>query len=285
MEEITAQPEAVQELAQPEAKAPEQEASQQIAEGSVETTEEEASQPFLTVKYNKEERPLTREEAKEFAERGMNYDKLKERLQTIQSELERSKSATDVFDEIAEQLHITREEAIERTRKQRLAAQAKAENKPVGQLEAEIDAKTAKAELAQNKAEQATKERHAREMQEFKEAYPDVDVGALSNDVLDDWLQNGMPLTKAYKVAKSTEYEQSNATMKAELETVKERIKEMEQQQKAQEINAENAATAPGPLGSGEPGDKPLTWEDLDKMTPAEREKRHEDIAKLYGWR
>ena len=35
---------------------------------------------FLTVRYNKEERPLSRDAAVEYAQKGMNYDKISERL-------------------------------------------------------------------------------------------------------------------------------------------------------------------------------------------------------------
>ena len=39
-----------------------------------ETTEVKADEPFLTIRYNKEDKGLTREDAITYAQKGMNYD-------------------------------------------------------------------------------------------------------------------------------------------------------------------------------------------------------------------
>lgn len=47
---------------------------------------EEPIQPFLRVKYNKEELELDQDRAKELAQKGLNYDKLQERYQALESD-------------------------------------------------------------------------------------------------------------------------------------------------------------------------------------------------------
>ena len=47
---------------------------------SEESGAQEIAEPFLTVKYNKQEKNLSRDEAREYAQKGMNYDKVSKRL-------------------------------------------------------------------------------------------------------------------------------------------------------------------------------------------------------------
>ena len=58
-----------------------------------EETQEEASEetpaPFLEIKYNKETKNLTQEEAREYAQKGMNYDRLNEKYSALNDTLER----------------------------------------------------------------------------------------------------------------------------------------------------------------------------------------------------
>lgn len=44
-------------------------------------------QPFITVRYNKEDKPLSKEEAVVYAQKGMNYDKISERLKELSARL------------------------------------------------------------------------------------------------------------------------------------------------------------------------------------------------------
>lgn len=52
-----------------------------------EARSEGAERPFLTVRYNKQDKPLSREEAAVYAQKGMNYDKLSERLKAADEQL------------------------------------------------------------------------------------------------------------------------------------------------------------------------------------------------------
>lgn len=57
--------------------------------GSNETERSEGNQgeTFLTIRYNKEDMPLSKEEAVVFAQKGMNYDKLSERIKELSARL------------------------------------------------------------------------------------------------------------------------------------------------------------------------------------------------------
>lgn len=46
-------------------------------------------EPFLKVTYDKQERGLTRDEAKDFAEKGMNYDRMRDKYNGLYGQLER----------------------------------------------------------------------------------------------------------------------------------------------------------------------------------------------------
>ena len=67
----TAQPQAATEANRPG------EATETVSEAS---GAQEIAEPFLTVKYNKQEKNLSRDEAREYAQKGMNYDKVSKRL-------------------------------------------------------------------------------------------------------------------------------------------------------------------------------------------------------------
>lgn len=84
------------ETAQPEA---EQEASQLTEK--VETKPDEASQPFMRVKYNKEDIELDEKQAREYTEKGMNYDKIKERVTEYEAKAEDRKEVDEFLNMVS----------------------------------------------------------------------------------------------------------------------------------------------------------------------------------------
>ncbi len=99
----------MEETAQPQA-APEANQLGEIAEAAVETSMiNENMEPFLTVKYNKQEKNLSQDEAREYAQKGMNYDKISDRLkQTKQRLIEYEKTSS------AKANGINRQESVNR---------------------------------------------------------------------------------------------------------------------------------------------------------------------------
>ena len=74
----------------------------------------EEQQAFLRVKYNKEELELDEATARELAQKGMNYDKLQEKLQQVESDPRLS-----FVDEMANQFGMTVPEYLDAVRQQR----------------------------------------------------------------------------------------------------------------------------------------------------------------------
>lgn len=126
---------------------------------------EAADKPFLTVRYNKQDKPLSREEAAMYAQKGMNYDKLSERLKTADEQLERLGGLKALAAEYAAQNGATETEALDAIRL-KLAG-----NDTQAVVNAQLDAFTA--------------------------AHPDIDPRKLPEAVLTAW-KRGVPLSEAY---------------------------------------------------------------------------------------
>ena len=67
---------------------PDRETVEESAQKPQEETQE-AEEPFLNIKYDKQEYGLTKEEAKDLAEKGKNYERLFEKYSTLNSNIER----------------------------------------------------------------------------------------------------------------------------------------------------------------------------------------------------
>lgn len=78
------------------------------------TEEAEPVNPFLKVKYNKEELDLDEERARELAQKGLNYDKVTERLQALESD-----PRLRFIEEIASQHNMTPQEYMQAVQQQR----------------------------------------------------------------------------------------------------------------------------------------------------------------------
>jgi hypothetical protein len=88
-------------------------------EEQIETTEPELEQPteqtpFLKVKYNKEEMELDEERARELAQMGMNYPKLQEKLQALESDPRLS-----FVEELAQQFNMSVPEYLDAVKAQK----------------------------------------------------------------------------------------------------------------------------------------------------------------------
>ena len=77
--------EQAEDLPEPSQENTEVEETEQTSEE--ETTESE-QEPFLTIRYDKEDIPLTQEEAIALAQKGKNYDRLSEKYNNLNNELE-----------------------------------------------------------------------------------------------------------------------------------------------------------------------------------------------------
>ena len=131
-----------------------------------EQSEDAQAEAFLTVRYNKEALPLTREAAAEFAQKGLNYDKLNGRLAQASQKLEAYEGIEKLAREIAEHNGVSESEALEA-----LVQRIGSEQQTQAAVNAQLDA--------------------------FVQAYPDIDPCALPEAVLGAW-KSGTPLCDAY---------------------------------------------------------------------------------------
>ncbi|MGI5849659.1 MAG: hypothetical protein ACOX8Q_06310 [Christensenellales bacterium] len=157
----TAQPQADDSANQPDMAAPES--------GGTEGVPQEA---FLTVRYNKEERPLSKEAAVEFAQKGMNYDKLYERLKQAADKLT-AYEKSDFF----------------KTAQSYADKNGRPTKEVLELMQRQIDL-----QLDPNAARQTAVDS---QLDTFMRANPGIDPRALPEDVLKAW-KRGVPLYEAY---------------------------------------------------------------------------------------
>lgn len=200
---------------------------QPAAEGSEEPPV--ATDETFTIKVNKEERICTREEMISLAQKGADYDRIREKLNGQQE-------AMDLLTEMAKEggtdipglldsfrLDLLKKQGLsEDVAKERLARQ---------KLEKENAALKAEKSAAAPKAETA-KERAQRELADFRKVYPKVDLTEdLMAKLMPD-IKNGVSMTEAYRNFETAEKDA--------------RIAELELQLSAQKQNATNRASSPG---------------------------------------
>lgn len=193
-----------------------------------EQQQEEQRQAFLKVKYNKEEMDLDEDTARELAQKGLNYDKVQERLQALESD-----PRLGFVEELAKEQGMTTEQYLQ-------AVQEYKEQERINELVQKGISEDVAQELLENRkfreqyeAEQKTKQEEAKKDKEFGEFFDffkqangrDFDS---KNDQIPqevwDANKNGVPLKYAY-------LEHHTKQLQAQLQTIKQ--------------NEENAKKAP----------------------------------------
>ncbi len=129
--------------------------------------------PFLTVRYNKEERPLTREAAAEYAQKGLNYDKINGRLSDAEQRLAGLSELETLARSYAQRRGLPETQALAALK---------------GTLEGDVQT-AINAQLAA-----------------FIQAYPEENLQQLPAAVMDEW-RRGVPLKEAYLSHKAAELE------------------------------------------------------------------------------
>ena len=219
-------------------------ASEEEAE-EVSDSNTDAAQMF-TLKVNKEERQVNLEEMTALAQKGADYDRVKEQaaqlrqantdLQAKLDGLVPNQSALDILNIVAEKGGLSLEQLAESLyvnfRKSAGASEDVArEELKSARLEKELNAYKAK-QTQQQEQENDSESRAQKEIEEFQKEYPDV---ALTEELVDKLLpdvKNGMRLTTAYR-----KYEKAQDTAK---------IAELERKLSAKAQNDKNKRNSPG---------------------------------------
>ena len=206
-------------------------------------TETTGQEETFTLKVNKEEKTYSREEVITLAQKGADYDRVKEQLTQsrqentdLQEKLSGQQEAMEVLDELAKDAGTDLPGLLKNLRFGMLKKQGlsdDAANERLLRLAAEKEVTTLKAAATeQTKTEETGADRAKREVSEFREEYPNVE---LSKELLDKLLpdvQGGMSLLKAYQ---KLERAQKDA-----------QIAELQKQLEAEKQNKQNRSASPG---------------------------------------
>lgn len=200
----------------------------------------------FTIKVNKEERKVTLEEMTTLAQKGADYDRVKEQntkhqqtITDLQSKLEgvsSQQAVLDILGTIAQRSNSTLEQLAESLyinfRKSAGASEDVArEELKSAKLEKELNSYKAK-QTQQQEQETDAEARAKRDLEDFTREYPDVELTEELVDKLVPDIQNGMSLSAAYR---KHEKAQDSA-----------RIAELERQLAAKAQNDKNKKRSPG---------------------------------------
>jgi hypothetical protein len=193
-------------------------------EEPIETTEQEPTEqpteqtPFLKVKYNKEEMELDEERTRELAQKGLNYDKVQEKLQALESD-----PRLTFVQELAQQFNMSVPEYLE-------AVKAQKEEQRIQELVEQGISQELAQEMLENRkfreqfeAEKKAKADEAKKNEEYNEFFehfrqangrdyqPNTD--AIPESVWEA-ANNGVPLKFAYM-------QHQNQVLQQQLQTLK----------------------------------------------------------------
>jgi len=185
----------------------------------------QAEPQYFNVKYNKEDMQIPYDQAPDYIQKGLNYDKQVERLNTYQSDLERVArvSGYDSVEEMRAALS-EHEQELEANQWREQGIDPDAMNKF---LENHPDIQYAR----QMKAEQAAAKQFDQYVSEFNQAHPDVKPEDVSQEVFNLMDTKGLSLTEAYRIHN---YDQ---------------LAKNAQQQAIRGLN-QNSSSSPGSLGT-----------------------------------
>lgn len=200
----------------------------------------------FTIKVNKEECKVTLEEMTTLAQKGADYDRVKEQntkhqqtIADLQSKLEgvsSQQAVLDILGTIAQKSNSTLEQLAESLyinfRKSAGASEDVArEELKSAKLEKELNSYKAK-QTQQQEQETDAEARAKRDLEDFAREYPEVELTEELVDKLVPDIQNGMTLSAAYR-----KYEKAQDSA---------RIKELERQLAAKAQNDKNKKRSPG---------------------------------------
>lgn len=227
--------------------------SDETPEGKEAPTEEkpaaesdQAAETF-TIKVNKEERQVSREEMITLAQKGADYDRVKAAVEQAKSDNTALKEqnakmqeAYDLLDTLAGESKITVPELLRVFRVNRLKGQGLSEDaarERVAREDAERELQTLKAQQQKAAQPKPGGDRAKREVEEFRKTYPDVQITEALVDSLMDDVRAGMTMTQAYQKQEAAKKDEEIRRLTAELE--------------AERKNKENRASSPGSQKDG----------------------------------
>lgn len=164
----------------------------ETAEGQEQTEE---TPQMIKVKYNHEEREITLDEARELAQKGMNYDKQLEKLQQLESD-----PRLAFVESLAEQNNMSVDEYIEAVKVQREQEEINQliqQNIPEDIAKELLESRKFRENFKAKEKETETQSKQEAEYKDFIESFPNVDAETIPAEVWEKASQ-GIPLKYAY---------------------------------------------------------------------------------------
>lgn len=205
---------------------------------------------FISVKYDKETRQVSMEDAPGWIQKGMNYDRVKEQLDTtrqnaeaLQEKLSQQDGYMETLELISQTINVPIPELLERLHVNAVIGTGKTEAEAKAIIRADkLERQLKGKEQAQEKEktqEDTKTQQVAKELSDFREQFPDVNLDDTALlERLRPYIQSGMSLTSAY-------LKQENERQAAEITRLQQ---EQERKQAAQEQNKKNRAKTPGSM-------------------------------------
>ena len=204
----------------------EEEVDEDTPGDETETEEAESNEPFLSIRFNHEDRALTREEAITMAQKGMNYDNLNNKYIQLNGEIEKlaqmnGMNVTDYLKSLNDmQMNFAINKEIQALKKQFPDTNEEL-LKEIARTRVN-DAQKNKASNEENvRAQEAEKKKQeiARQIDKFQKRYPNVDPRKLNDRVL-GLMQEGYTMLEAYDTWRDEE-SKAQAQEKTKQEAVK----------------------------------------------------------------
>lgn len=195
----------------------------------------------FTLKVNKEEKTVTREQMIAYAQKGADYDRVKAAVEQAKSDntalkeqIAGMQEGHELLTQLASDAKVTVAELLDTMRANRYKGQGLSDDAARERVAREKAEKALEAEKGKNPAPRAETpaQRAAREVKEFRAEFPDADLSKEQMDKLMGDVQNGMSLTEAYRKQESAEKDA--------------RIRQLEEELAAEKKNRENRASSPG---------------------------------------
>lgn len=242
--------------AQEAQEAPTAEETEDAADGqeSEESGTEETSEAVnpvpeqkFAIKVDKETREVGIEELKTLAQKGAAFDRAKEQLtearqtvQTLQAELDSNKPIAELVRRVAKDISTTPEELLKRVQVNWRMSKGETEKEALARIEAaEANRKLEALAKQQKPAQESAQDRAKREVAEFREKYPDVEITPELMKAVGEDVQKGVSLSEAYQKVQA-------AKKDAEVQALKDEIAKLQKQMEADKQNKKNRATSPG---------------------------------------
>ena len=215
-----------------------------------------AAEDSFTIKVNKEERTVTREEVISLAQKGADYDRVKEQLtqtrqqnQTLLEQAEKNKDVLGVLQMLADGVNMPLDQFVDQLHVNFLVKGGKTE----GEAREKIRADRAEKQLSESKSKETTAkseetaahDRAQREIAEFHKDFPGVELteelcGKLMADV-----QSGMSLSNAYRKQEAAKKDAEIAELKRQLEAEKQNKKNRSNSPGSQKDSGGNRSRSP----------------------------------------